>query len=126
MCIIDRCTDPGGNIAVLDHALLQEGDIDNLPDKRAGEGLEPHVLDPVLDIESDLLRDLFGCPVIAVKSFNEFGLFYDLVDNALSVPFDDMAIGCADIGEYRDGNSLKGQLSGFAARHQSPEMSLII
>ena len=115
--IVDRRTDPGGDIAVLDHAFFQQGDIDNLPDERAGEGLEPHVLDPVLDIKGDLLRRLLACALIPVKSFNEFGLFDNLADDALSVPFDDMAVGCADVRERRDGNSLKGQLFGFPARH---------
>ena len=33
--IIDRRTYPGADIAVLDHALFKQGDVDNLPDERA-------------------------------------------------------------------------------------------
>ena len=35
MRIIDRCTKPGVDVPVLHHALLKEGDIHYLPDKRA-------------------------------------------------------------------------------------------
>ena len=122
--IVYRSTYPGADIAVLDHALFKQGDIDNLPDERAREGLQSHVLDTVLDVKGDLLCSLLACALIPVKSFNEFGFFDNLTDNALAVPFDDMPVCCTDVRECRDGDALKCQLLGFPVCHYSPDISL--
>ena len=61
--IINRGADPGRDIPVLHHPFFQEGDVDDLPDERAGERLEPHILDPVLDFQRDLMRGLELAPL---------------------------------------------------------------
>ena len=99
MCVKNRRTDTGGNIAVLYHTLFKQCDINDLADKRPGEGLQPHVLDAVFHIMRDFLCSRFISTLIPIECLDKLCLFNNLSDNAIAIPFDDVPIRCSDGGE---------------------------
>ncbi len=123
MCVKNRSTDTGRNIAVLYHTLFKQCDINDLADKRPGEGLQTHVLDPVFHIMRDFLRCRFVSALVPIKGLDQFSLLNNLSDNAIAIPFDDMPVRCPDGGEQGNCDSLKSKLLGLPVCHYSPDIS---
>ena len=108
MSVEDRGPHPGTDVPVLDHSPLKQGDIHDLPDKWAAQGLDPHGLDPLLDHAGNLLRQFLVCALEPVKCLYEARFFYDLPDDALTVPLDNMPVRGPHGGHRGDEDTVKG------------------